>query len=361
MGRRVRAAQFRTVNEQLFDDAIIHAIRLERFKAGEVREIVAMLKNEIMPSIAARLESRIARIASRGFDSGVFTTNRYKEMIRSINAVIEKGYGGISNTIVNDMVELARLETEVVLTSLSRAMPIAISYSTPSSAVLKALVTNKPMGNVGVTMKEALSGLSKGAKTIVTQQIRVGIGSGESLSQIVRRVRGATGAEQLLKRQATAIVRTSIAHTSNAAREETFAANSDVIGKLQYVATLDSRTTDICASLDGEVFGLYEGPRPPMHHQCRSNMVPVTKSWSELGIPGLKELPPTTRAALGGPVSEKTGYGDWIQRQPIKIQNEALGVGRAQLLRSGRVSISQFTDSQYRPLSLKQLTALANS
>lgn len=54
---------------------------------------------------------------------------------------------------------------------------------------------------------------------------------------------------------------------------------ADAIPAIQFVAVIDSRTTNICESLDGQIFlkgdALGAQLTPPLHYQCRSTTVPV--------------------------------------------------------------------------------------
>ena len=61
----------------------------------------------------------------------------------------------------------------------------------------------------------------------------------------------------------------------NAASKQVYKANEDVTEKYRYVATLDSRTSALCASLDGQEFEYDKGPEPPQHFNCRSTTVAV--------------------------------------------------------------------------------------
>ncbi len=142
-------------------------------------------------------------------------------------------------------------------------------------------------------------------------------------------------------------------HISSQAREITFAGNEDIIKGVQWVSTLDARTTEICMSLDGQVFSIGEGPRPPAHVGCRSSIIPVLKSWKELGI-NLKEAPPGTRASMDGQVADTVTYPDWLKDQPASVQDEALGPARAELFRDG-VPIERFVDDRFNPLTLDQI------
>jgi SPP1 gp7 family putative phage head morphogenesis protein len=53
--------------------------------------------------------------------------------------------------------------------------------------------------------------------------------------------------------------------------------DSGVVVAYQYSAILDDRTTDICAGLHGKIFEQADAPIPPLHFNCRSLLVPITK------------------------------------------------------------------------------------
>lgn len=52
---------------------------------------------------------------------------------------------------------------------------------------------------------------------------------------------------------------------------------SGVVAAYQYSAILDDRTTEICEGLHGKVFKAGDEPVPPMHFNCRSLLIPITK------------------------------------------------------------------------------------
>ena len=67
-------------------------------------------------------------------------------------------------------------------------------------------------------------------------------------------------AKQKQSEDAATIARTAVTEASASAREATYAANADVLRGVQIVATLDSRTTQVCRHYDGKVFPVNEGP-----------------------------------------------------------------------------------------------------
>lgn len=73
------------------------------------------------------------------------------------------------------------------------------------------------------------------------------------------------------------LARTEMNHISNKGTMEAYK-KSKVVSEYEYVATLDSRTSDICASMDGKIFKLSEAQSginmPPLHPHCRSTTIP---------------------------------------------------------------------------------------
>jgi hypothetical protein len=119
-----------------------------------------------------------------------------------------------------------------------------------------------------------------------------------------------------------ALVRTSINQVANSASMAVYEANQDISKKYRYIATLDSRTSSICAALDNREFPYGKGPTPPQHFNCRSTTVPIID-------PDI--LPPSTtakRASADGPVPINTSYGQWLKDQPLKTQQDVLGPGK---------------------------------
>lgn len=70
--------------------------------------------------------------------------------------------------------------------------------------------------------------------------------------------------------------RTKITDVMNRGRLEFFN-DSGVVSAYQYSAVLDDRTTEICRGLHGKIFQSGTEPVPPMHFNCRSLLVPITK------------------------------------------------------------------------------------
>jgi SPP1 gp7 family putative phage head morphogenesis protein len=137
----------------------------------------------------------------------------------------------------------------------------------------------------GEVVSKAFRGLAESQAQRFNAIVRTGLLTGEPTPQIARRMVGSLDFGQLAKtarqqalaggeltrmadHQVLTIVRTSVQQVANEASQQVYRANEDVTQKYQYLATLDSRTSAICRSLDGKTFKYGDGPTPPVHFNC---------------------------------------------------------------------------------------------
>jgi SPP1 gp7 family putative phage head morphogenesis protein len=190
----------------------------------------------------------------------------------------------------------------------------------------------------GDTVKKAFRGISESSSSRLSRAIRLGVLEGESLPKITRRLKGpnlrfngkpqnAIALNSALKnsegmllsnKQIQTVVRTTVNQVQNAASQAVYAANKDITGRYQYVATLDARTSSICQRLDGQLFRYDQGPVPPQHFNCRSTTVPV------IDDDDLARAFPNTRPSATGRVPQDTNYANWLKDNP-DLQDKVLG------------------------------------
>ncbi len=339
-----------TASEALSNRAVRHQFFLDQFATGEARRIVTFLNDKVIPDVTAQIQRHLGRVKS-GTRLSVETTKRLSEVGAASNEIIQGSFKDINNVFTERMKEFGLAEGAFAQQSMAAQLrKFGVDVRGASPVMLQSAITSQPMR--GRFLRRWWSDLSSKTQTELLQELRVGLVQGEELSSLVKRW---TDKSTVTKRHATALIRTAVNHVSSHARELTYAANRDVVKGVQIVATLDAKTTDICRSLDGQVFPVAKGPRPPFHILCRTTTTPVLKSWKELGI-DLNEAPAGTRAALGGEVPATFKYGDWLRIQPLSIQQEALGPTRANLFRSGQISdVRNFTNTRGKRLTLDQL------
>jgi len=337
-----------TANEILLDASIRHQIGLQRFSTATVRKIL---------NLVGRVEEDIVSRMLKTSD-GTVSQLRLQKMLESLREINAEGYAKIRGETNTELRNLASYEADYQAASLARAIPLELDIVKPSASQLYAAVNARPFQ--GRFLKDWYSELEVGAQTRLRGAIQMGFVEGETIDQMVRRVRGTKalqykdGVLEMSRRGAEGMVRTAVNHTATVARNETYKANPDVIKGVRWVATLDARTTLICASRDGEVYPVDKGPRPPAHFSCRSSTAPVLKSWKEMGI-NLKEAPEGTRASMDGQVPAKTTYNDFLRRQPKDFQDDVLGKTKAKLFRDGDLPLDKFVDRQGAEYTLDEL------
>jgi len=340
-----------TANARLMDRAIRHALYLERLKTGEVRKVLDFLQARMYPDVLGQLTRRLELIKVRGFDKGPHTTARLRRMVFAIGQIIDKRMGEARRALNGSLAGIATSEARFQAGLIAGSSTIAFETALPSSTILRSVVTARPFN--GKVLREWWGRQALADKLKISDAVSIGISEGEGTGAIVSRVRKGFGGS---KHGVEAMVRSSVNHVTTHARDATYRENSDLVKGWRFVATLDTRTTSTCMALDGKVFDLGTGPKPPRHFGCRSTTTPVLKSWKEMGI-ALPDAPPGTRASLDGGVPATQTYGAWLRGQPLEIQNEALGVRRAQLFRNG-LPIERFVDRRGAPLTLKDLERL---
>ena len=345
-----------SVNEIIVDRTIRHALFLERLKTHQVNILVRMFNKDLEPKLVAVLEKRLAALGKK--------TKKFKALTMAIAKLNQDCFDRYLQQHMREMDRFALQEAKWQAGMMNSVMPIQVDFIVPPPQTLKSIITASPMR--GAFVKEWFDELGRNTALKVQREIRLGMIEGESIDQIVRRIKGtqaagyADGILDESRRHLRTLVRTSVSNVSNNVRDTVYAANDDIIGGVQIVATLDARTTEICMAQDGKVYSVGQGWRPPGHHQCRTTTVPVLKSWKQLGIK-LKEAPPGTRASMNGQVSARMTYPQWLRKQPVSVQDEALGKGKARLFRRGVVRIDRFVDRRNRPLNLGQLEKLEAS
>lgn len=346
-------------SSQLRDIQIAHQIAVQRYGAGISRQIVKLL-NSADDDLTATIAKRLALIDQRGFDIGPASTKRLEDMLFELRVLNAGVYSRVGKELEKELTSFAQYEMEYQAKAMERAVPLVLAAKIPPASFLKAIVTERPFQ--GVLLKDWVSGMASARIDRISQAIKIGLVESETLDKIVRRIRGsavlkfADGILNISRRSAQTMVRTAVNHVSTQAREETYSANSDLISGVQWVSTLDGRTSPVCRARDGKIFEPDKGPRPPAHHGCRSTTIPILKSWQELGIDA-NEATPGIRASMDGAVPADTTYGDFLKRKGAAFQDDVMGKAKAEAFRKG-LPLDGFVDASGKEYNLDQLRRL---
>lgn len=348
-------------NQAILDATIRHAVFLEQLKSGEVAKFAPFLK-EIDRSIRERLTRA---------DLTDYTVQRLERLLSEVDSLLLGIFSRYSEQLNLDLVDIANYEAEFEAASLTWAAPVGVSFdaAVPGAAAIRTAMLTIPLSvrgaDGGKLLKLFIDGFTATERQRLTGAIRQGFFEGQTNFQIIKNIRGTKalkyndGILATTNRNAGAIVRTAVQHVATQARMETLKANSDVVQSVEWVSTLDSKTTAQCRTLDKRRFKLTEGPRPPIHINCRSTVVAVTR-FSALFAKD------ATRASIGEGGAQQVradlSYYDWLKQQPAAFQDKAIGPVRAKLFREGGLSVERFAELQldrnFAPLTLVQMKAL---
>ncbi|EET78801.1 phage Mu protein F-like protein [Campylobacter showae] len=214
----------------------------------------------------------------------------------------------------------------------------------------------------GATVRAWNNGLNADQKKRLERELKIGVSLGETTPMLAQRI------AQVLeknKRDATAIALTGAGAIVSEIRQAFFEANDDVIKCYKYQATLDTRTSELCRAYDGLIWDKdykpighnfpFRKPRVNTHFNCRSTIIPVTKSWDELGIEGMDEASGRTRSSMNGYVPQDMTFNDWLKTQSPETIEKTLGKGRAELFMQGKITMRDLITQQGRVLDLGEL------
>jgi len=321
----------------VIDELTRRQILIQRFAGGQIERTLPILRK-----LATDLRNRLAAGNLTDFQAG-----RLSRLNADIGEIIAQSTAKMQGVLQLD--DFADQEAAFAAKVLGGAVSVELNAVSPER--LRAVATQSRMvlgGNKRLTIPQAFDELGGAVGRDAYRTLQAGIVEGKTQQQMTREVYELVRTRT--RRQVETVVRTATNHVGAAARNEVFRANSDILEGERYVATLDGRTTITCASLDGKVFALGEGRQPPLHYGCRSIRVPVIKAQYRRGRVG-------ERASMDGPVDGRVTYGGFLKRQSKEFQDEALGPERAALFRSGKVSITKFTDDRGRILTLDELAS----
>jgi SPP1 gp7 family putative phage head morphogenesis protein len=304
-------------------------------KAARLRGILAQLKQSLAGWAGDATELTATELQGLAELQSEFVADQLRKVLpagaRDAVRTVE-----ISPQFAQSVVTTDPTQINVVALSDDLFAAVQGAPATFSLTAAKGATITLPNGEV---LTKAFRGIATDQAERFSQVVRNGLLTGETTPSIAKRLIGnlqfgeeaktvrqlvAAGgqATAVADNQVMALVRTSINQVANSASQQVYEANQDITKKYRYVATLDSRTSSICAALDGQEFPYGKGPMPPQHFNCRSTTVPIID-------PDI--LPPSTtakRASADGPVPINTSYGQWLKDQPRSVQQDVLGPGK---------------------------------
>jgi hypothetical protein len=378
------------VSDRFADQLVGHTVRVQRFGEG-VREKVSGLLSELEDD----LERQIRRARFEDAVQPSTRLRRAEELQRYVRETIGESTAKQSKLVRGELVELASASAENFSRMTKKAFSSNLLSAEFTSNGLKRLVDDTIIHGNPASVWWGKQ--SADLQVRFQQQIRLGLLQGETVDQMIRRVRGdqtgrrvieVDGQQKVIKtfsggilstnvREAGALVRTATQAVANRVMMDGYEQNADVIKALQAIVTLDLKTSDFCIAISGGVWYLEsKEPTPeskiqipfpglsPYHFNCRTVLGPVTFSWEELIDKHSKRtrvgkvldsVPNSVRASVDGKVAGELDYEGWLRKKSPADQIEALGKTKRELWINGDLTLPQLIDQSGRSITVAEL------
>ncbi len=368
-----------SLNDKLANSFVTLTANFSRLSASESLVVQGILKS---------LELEIVNTLQNNPDLTEWRKARFEALLMQTRETIAANYNSITSyhdSFLETVVKASSsLSAEVF--SIFRLPIQAVAFSSHTGAILaqEGMIQGAPSAAWWAKQSQNL-------QDAFIREMRMGYASGESIAELVRRVRGVPtgkknnyvingktkvfmeyqgGIMDVGTRQAQALVRTSVQQISADVKMRIFQKNADILKGVMWLATLDARTTPLCRARDGLLYSLDGKPighdvpfltGPPAHWNCRSTLVPVTKSFEELGAtPGITKnyldaIPPATRASMTGQVPAALTFDAWFNGLPEKDQIAFLGKKKFEIWKKAGLNFQDMVNPQGNPLTVEQL------
>lgn len=319
-----------------FDETLKDWIRTQQAASGMSRELLSLLNsrnNRILELLGPGVNKKnLSHILSR------IRSLDYKTR-RKVFDLIEKQLSEVATiTYRNEAGNIEFLDIDVNLKKTFN----------PSRVVNKSM--DVPMRGADRTVRELMKDVFGNSNTAASNIIARSVSEGMTGYQTRRVLKERFGVDS---RHLSTVVATAMNATANGARTQFYADNKDVIPRVMWRSTLDSKTSSQCQSLDGQIWEVDEPhPTPPAHPNCRSFLVPVVDGMTD------KEARSMMRPAVVDGEAHRTkapNYGEWLQKQSAAFQKQVLGEERYKMLKDNKVSFDKFFTKDGRRLTIDEL------
>ncbi|ELL6760075.1 minor capsid protein [Salmonella enterica] len=331
----------------LIESFISHQVWLQRNASHEV--------NELAPFIQQMRDEVRRQVLMFGDDNR--TRKNLEKLLRDLEDILDGITTDWQDKLTEDLQTLAGYEADWTTKTLTAN--VGAEFVTPSPEQVWSAVKWNPLAlnDKPADLFGMMAGWGDTEINRLVTGVKMGFVQGKTTRQIVKEVVGAGGLADISQRNAATVIRTALNHVSTQARETTYKKNSDIVEKYEWVSTLDSRTSTICRSRDGQKYEIGKGPLPPAHPNCRSTTAPVISSDFDFLDAGAKRA---ARGAEGGTqVDASTTYYDFLKQQPAWFIDKALGPVRGAIFRNAGMTPEEFRVASVNgfdiPMTLKEM------
>lgn len=378
-----------SANEQISDAYIFQALELERYKAN--------LRAQTTESLQ-KLERELLLLLTEIDPTQGRKQVRLDNFLEKVPVVVESYYEEERKTHEEALLALLFFLKDRPAKIVSDILGFSLFNQKLSEKEVRDLVSGLLVE--GAPIREWWQRQPVLVQQRTADTIRKALTNGADLPALIAAVRGTSGnmlrdgTMAAARRDADSVVSTSVQKGVVETLMAVYFANSDVITAIQQKSTLDARTTDICIAYAGAVWS-FPDLKPvghklpfnngtPRHWKCRSVIIPLLKSFSDLqdsrltteegsrvkGIQALlerdlrkrgfskQEIEKTkaqTEKILNEDSPEDLSYENWLKNRPRNVQIAILGRTKYELWKKGKISFKDLVDQSGNPLSIEEL------
>lgn len=232
-------------------------------------------------------------------------------------------------------------ERIVLLAHMDANLSAPVTLEQTTAAVNAALFGFVGLG--ALTIRQVLKRNARGEAERIANAVKYYARIGRKTDEIKKAILGTKslrykdGILNRSKKSTEATINTSISLGGIAGRIEGMRRAG--VKKIRWVSVLDSKTTDICRSLDGRIFDIDAGEYPPAHYNCRSTVMDASLPFRRMT------------------------YYEWLKMKPLKLQEQILGKERAKIFNAASMTAERFSklnlDKYFNQVTLEDFKRLA--
>jgi len=335
------------LNTQILDLLLKRDLLLNRVSNGLNKQIA----NEYIKIVNNALDS---------FNKQEISIINMNKIIKEISKRFEFDYDSIA---YEQFKELGIAEATYIPQSINALVGVDIVNKVLPEPLIEKVI-NASFLDKGLLLKDAFAKFDDNLKNVMINEIRNGVLIGATNQQMIKNMKPLFNS--MTANNLDSLVKTSVATVVNDVRMQVYRENESIFSGYQHLSVLDNRTTFICMTRDNLRWSMDYKPighklpfkNPPLHYSCRSILLPITKSYKELGL-DIEEIPPSTRSSMDGLVPENISFTKWFDTKSKSFQEKYLGESRYKLYKEGKITLSQLVNQQGRKLTIKELLKLS--
>lgn len=234
-------------------------------------------------ALLTQLEKSLSRLDFRANAPDIL--RRLDSICKKLKAIRSSAVAEAKKEIMKEARELAENESKWAknITSELSENPDAVKKLKNTTAKKLDSVVDNGLAN-GKTAQEWFESLDEADAERIETAVKDGVSQGKTINQIRKDIVGTAQNDhkdsvlQTSRNMAVNMARTLSNAVANNAKQAFYEENDDVIIGVEILSTLDGRTCPACAALDRKRYKTHDKhPTPPIHHQCRCVLLPITE------------------------------------------------------------------------------------